>query len=1745
MSDFSARRKDLVLRKIDKIDLKDLLKEIREDVGCQAESREISYRKDPADRNRGHSEKDRLGTGDQDRDEHSEEDCLGTGDQDRDEHSEEDRLGSGDQDRDEKSLDVSSDYNVSDDFEALRDDDLDQELVARFLVNLLMDSKKWHSTFLKVLKTFLSTDDYESLAKLLSTDETEESSSESCQQPCSRSRYEVFDGRSALLASSDCSGLSCQWKKNEKKLMNDSNFSSVDKDVLLIKNVCQGMEGKYCCYSNDKLVSTSRLNVKFSASKEKLLDKYKNWKVSNDLLFEGRSSYVELALVNDNKDQVCNSLNYSVEGSMDDTLKDKRKVKYDDVFSKFEKGVLVVEGRPGCGKTTLTRKITRDWARGQNILRGAKEVYLVQLRFLASENINRLSDILEITYCDDLEISQQVAKKLVSNNGEGACFVLDGLDEYKERNNKKDVIYRLLHEEEYLYKAMIIVASRPVGTANVKLSVIKRVEVLGFSKAQLSKYVEEYSFKDGISSSGLQSELKKHVNVHHMCYLPVHAAMICYIYNGNYDGSFPSTETEIFKQFTLLTIKRTLEKDDDLTEIFSLEDLKRNLLESLRNVCKRAFDMTIKSIQAVSTSQKDSWFSDEVGSNTHSLGLVTIDSIARLIDNKIWYSFLHLKSQEFLAAYYLAKLQDDIDQLILIKEHISKSEMSVVWKFYCGLRKKQCNQIDLIMAYYKENDLYRFQCALESQEKDVCDSAFQNGETTAKGTVHVTSHRFSIVDFYALGYSIAHTSNRVTELEFTDCSMNPEGAQYFIKTAGQEKLRNIKSLSFITKYNPIDISCIIFKQTSSFEELLESLNSLEILQIEDQILNSIYTFPKKGFIEICKNLPPAKSIFQLSKLKVLRLPVLSLEFLKELSLVNKCLEEIEYYITIGSNKEIIAHLLTAFDCTIIPPRISQCDILCNLDAKLPNVKQILQPLQILLVNCNVGDNFVTEFSKADISRCEVLKLDFNRVTCAGMEYFSKHCLPKLTNLCCLSLACNQIGDAGAMALAENLDKYKKPLTELDLQGNVFGDSGAISIACAVKDFPASFELHLWNINITVEGVASVLKHRSGANVKHEKVLAWKYVSSEGIAKAVQCCKNLHTLDLSSKTINFSMSELAPKLKVCTNFKNIDFSHCSKMTPHDLTKMVESLSHCELQTFNLNSCEIDKYGALVIAKCLTAIQNIDELDDLVTYPDFVTGELDDLFINPDFVTDNISDVGVHNLSQHMIRLDLGSNEISSAGAKVLGYGLKYCHNLESLNLCSNGIEADGAKMLANGLESCHSLQTLTMDDNPLGADGAAEIFSAIKRCSHMKALSFGNTGLYYSEDLLKDCLTRPPSFTSFSNDYNHRAAKNFIPSDGSVRDLQCIEILTRSITNWSQFEELNLSCNSISCKEATWLAGGLHTATNLVRVDLENNLLCAKGMAALIDDIKNCQLKYLNIGGNIISQKCVWNFCNSSEVATHNPVNSEGSLCANLLSNKLCSFVHLNNLDLSCNDIGPSGVQALMKGIKGHLELEVLNLTDNGINSDGTVALATDLNTFPKLNTLCLNKNDIGPEGIENLMNINSENLCMLNNIQVLQLGYNNILLKGALALGEGLKYCNNILHLDLQSNGIDPEGACALAEGLNNCKNILHLDLKCNSIGQKGSAVIANSLLHCNIRYLNLQANSISFDWDLAMALRTFSKLEVFFVHENSMDSTCLIYIANSLDYCSELKEFCCDQSLPFNCKNGETWEEWKVNCLD
>ena len=1513
---------------------------------------------------------------------------------------------------------------------------------------------------------------------------------------------------------------SYQWKKEAESLHNDSNYFGVCDDVLLIKHVRQGMEGEYSCYTNDnRLVAKISLEVIFSQEKRKIFDKYVHLKeVPNTWPPVGASTFVELALIHNDRHHVSDTYDYSVRGDMDDILGIKRKVNYTDIFSSIENGLLVlIEGRPGCGKTTLTHKITRDWARGPDILSQVHKLFLVSLRILASKNVISLSGILNIIYHNG-KTSQLVAAKLEESDGEGACFVIDGLDEYKERDNPDSVIYQLINKE-YLPKAVIIVASRPVGTVNVRDIASKRVEVLGFSKDQITTYLEAYNFKHEISSvSRLDAFLKDHLNVRHMCYLPVHAAMICYIYD-NCDGEIPSTETKIYELFTLLTIKRMLMVNKDSTKITSLQMLEGSLQKSFDNVCRLAFDMTVSSKQAAYENDIDTHLSDEVESNIHSLGLVTIDSTARLLDFEHLYSFLHLTFQEFLAAFHLTTL-DEETQLIKVREHISKSEMIVLWKFYCGLVTFQDSQdqlLELIMNSMKKDDLCRFECALESQQKAVCDSAFQSGEGTSQGTICFRDHTFLSVDFNALSYSIANTSFHVTELVFANCILSLQGVQNFTESVGRDKISLIKSFTFSTNGE--------LEQFKIVNHILKKLKSLESLDLKNITLHD----------DNVKFLSNEVEFLNLKVLK-LRMPVTNCYgssdcCLKLLTFNSNKLEQVHYGYAESvheSHKTSLMKILKTFQCEIIPLSSISHGLLCNLDMKLPRVSKFLNFSILLLVNCNLQDQdveYLTTTVKLD--NVKTLRLDFNKLTCRGAKSLAES-FPLLVNLTHLSISCNFISNDGATALAKQLPHVRN-LSELDLQGNKFDDEGAIAIAQAVRNFPYIFHLSLWNINIASKGVVKVLECRSSAYVEGKgPLMAMKFIvinSPEAVTRAVGCCENLHSLDFSGRHIGFAAAiELAKKFKDCTNLLSVNFSKCSlkyntlnilceglnkckklvainfsgnKIKSRGILMLVSPLQFCpdfkdldihdnfireeglklvagklgekKLVSLNLCDCKIRKYGAAALAKCfrLGAIGRLP-----LKKTDLIPGhEKFDNFVlkNLNFMEGNknpLDNLYSHSWCHSLVNLNLGSNDIGSAGAAALSYGLNVCHNLQSLDLSSNSIEADGAAVLAHGLKYCSELKELVLDNNSLEDDGAIELFKALKSCSILEKLSCEN---------IISCSNEKSSLL-YAASTNSAYLSDPKMTDNSEVTSYWTEILAESMKHWNQLRIFNGSNNNLHGSGLAKLSEGFARTSKLEHLYLRENKIAAEGMDALAKSVKTCRLKEFDLESN--------NICYHGMVALSEGIkklnsiqmlnfsmNLLGPTGAATLNESLILCGHLMFLELSTNNIGPSGIQALVKGLKCCTNLRRLNLIGNCITSEGAIALSDILNTLSKLQSLYLSKNNIGLEGIAALvswMKLGNAS----KSIVELQLGHNNIGPEGASELAKGLSFVKTLQNLDVQSNNLGPMGSLKLAKGLKFCNNIKILQLDDNGIDCASALALVKSLCDSQLEALHLGKNS-------------------------------------------------------------------------
>ena len=255
---------------------------------------------------------------------------------------------------------------------------------------------------------------------------------------------EVANGKSALLGFQVASAnpVTYHWRKNGQPLSENEVYSGTHSAILFISCVGGQTKGQYECevYSESYLVKTSeKMNLKVSCP---VYSKYFSSIYSTRREVPKDSwppvtteKFINLALISKHR-QKNDDYAYAVLGDMDDIIEAKEKVAFEEVFGQYNSGALIlVEGRPGSGKTTLMHKVTRDWALKGNILVNAEIVVLVPIRLFGTNNREiSLSDIFKIYTENDCKRCR-LLEVIEDNMGEGVCFIIDGLDEYQYHNN--------------------------------------------------------------------------------------------------------------------------------------------------------------------------------------------------------------------------------------------------------------------------------------------------------------------------------------------------------------------------------------------------------------------------------------------------------------------------------------------------------------------------------------------------------------------------------------------------------------------------------------------------------------------------------------------------------------------------------------------------------------------------------------------------------------------------------------------------------------------------------------------------------------------------------------------------------------------------------------------------------------------------------------------------------------------------------------------------------------------------------------------------------------------------------------------------------------------------------------------------------------------------------------------------------------------------------------------------------------
>ena len=397
--------------------------------------------------------------------------------------------------------------------------------------------------------------------------------------------------------------------------------------------------------------------------------------------------FIKLALIlkeDVTREQADHFTRLTLQGEIDTILKAKQPITMEDVLKDNDTRLVVVEGAPGIGKSTLAWELCRQWP----TLESLKRFSLVVLLRLREEGVQTATAISDLLYHHNTELCRCVGEEVERREGEGVLLVFDGFDEFPAELRRKSLVAEVIGGS-YLPKATVLVTSRPSATAELlsvcQAHVGKHIEVVGFSGKEIQEYAESIFGSGSQLLASFQTYLSVNPVVRGMMYNPLNCGMVVEVYRNSSlsHRPVPHTQTQLYTELSLCLLSRHLSAaGDPLARRLPdrLEDVPHDsdLYQQLVRLGRLAFEGRVR----------EEVIFKELPEGCSALGLLNTCSELYGWRENVTYNFLHLTLQEYLGAFYISQLPAS-EQRELFVEHRKLGHLNVVWRFVAGLTRMQ------------------------------------------------------------------------------------------------------------------------------------------------------------------------------------------------------------------------------------------------------------------------------------------------------------------------------------------------------------------------------------------------------------------------------------------------------------------------------------------------------------------------------------------------------------------------------------------------------------------------------------------------------------------------------------------------------------------------------------------------------------------------------------------------------------------------------------------------------------------------------------------------------------------------------------------------------------------------------------------------------------------------------------------------------------------------------------------------
>ena len=798
---------------------------------------------------------------------------------------------------------------------------------------------------------------------------------------------------------------------------------------------------------------------------------------------------------------------------------------------------VLIEGKPGMGKTTYCKKMVYDWAtekqEADDCFPQFETVLLLKCRDMKSNLWEAIDD--QLLPRDVKEDVRERFFSFIRQNQSNVLLVLDGLDEVP--TSKLPVFKEIIQGRRELPRCRVVATARHEAGRKLRIHCNTLLQIEGFTEEDAREFIFKYFENMTNLAEKLVSKLRNDGNLRDMAANPLNTVLLCLICE-EFEGIFPESRTQLYVEIIQCILRRYRNKK-------GLPETSMDLVEVYDAQLKHLGQIALKSLLENNLDFEES----ELKSHADELpgfGFLSVQTGGSKLRPHRHYSFLHKSFQECFAAIYLCSQllnkEIGVDELAADRRYLE--ELKEVLSFTCGMVATRCEKtaealIKSITVQVNDKEYFPTLLAFISECRRE-DSSFHLKMAHVSGSFlnlqSLNVGELTSEDDVGLLAEVLKGNTTLRELNLEDIGISGQGA-----TGLAEALKVNLTLTELNLRNNVigDEGATLLAEALKVNLTLTELN-LRYNDIDDEGATGLAEALKVNLtlrdLNLRRNLIGDEGATSLAEaLKVnLTLTELNLQNncighqgatgLAEALKVNLTLRELNLrYNYIGDEgatglAKALKVNLTLRDLNLRRNRIG--DEGATSLAEALKVNLTLRGLN-LQNNCigHQGATGLAEALKVNLTLRE-LNLRYNYIGDEGATGLAEALKVNLTPRD-LNLRRNRIGDEGATSLAEAL-KVNLTLRDLNLRRNLIGDEGATSLAEALKVNLTLRDLNLRRNLIGDEGATSLAEALKVNLTLRDLNLRRNLIGDEGatsLAEALKVNLTLTELNLSDNNID--------------------------------------------------------------------------------------------------------------------------------------------------------------------------------------------------------------------------------------------------------------------------------------------------------------------------------------------------------------------------------------------------------------------------------------------------------------------------------------------------------------------------------------------------------------------------------------------------------------------------------------------------